>query len=138
MNTGDNTDLIMEVFWTINNNQTNITRIWLVLDTSDEGFSIKTFFDDLSIYLTSGLFGLTNFGLGIIIFMIILITTGIMSFKFGITSPAGISIIVFAMVLFFDVGLGIMPNPIGAVPNFPSIFVGVVFLGLFLKEAIIR
>ena len=138
LNTGNNTDLIMEVFWTIDGNQTNVTRLWKVLDTSDEGFSIKTFFDDLSIYLTSGLFGLTSFGLGIIIFMIILVTTGVLSTKFGITNPAGISIIVFSMVLFFDVGLGIMPNPIGAVDNFPSIFIGVIFLGLLLKEAIIR
>ncbi|KKN08063.1 hypothetical protein LCGC14_1060620 [marine sediment metagenome] len=138
LNTGNNTDLIMEVFWTINGTQTNVTRTWIVIDTSDEGFSIKTFFDDLSTYLTSGLFGLTSFGLGIIIFMIILITTGVLSMKLGIVNPAGLSIIVFAMVLFFDVGLGIMPNPIGAVPNFPSIFIGVIFLGLLLKEAVIR
>lgn len=138
LNTGNNTDIQMEVFWTINGNQTNVTRLWKVLDTADEGFSIKTFFDDLSTFLNSGIFGLTNFGLGIIVFMIIIITTGVLSTKFGITSPAGISIIVFSMVLFFDVGLGIIPNPIGAVPNFPTIFIGIIFLGLFIKEAVIR
>jgi hypothetical protein len=138
LDTGDNTDIVIEVFWTINNNQTNITRLWKVIDTTDEGFSIRTFFNDLSTYLTSGLFGLDSFGLGIIIFLIIVITTGVMSVKLGITNPAGLSIIVFALVLFFDVGLGIMPNPVGAVPNFPTIFTGVVFLGLLLKEAIIR
>ncbi len=138
LNTGNNLDIIMEIFWTIGGNQTNITRIWLVLDTSDEGFSIKTFFDDLAIYLTSGMFGLTDFGLGIIIFGIILLVTGILAARFGniITNPPGISLIIFSLVLFFDVGLGIMPNPINAVPNFPTIFVGLIFLGTLLKEGI--
>ncbi|HEC39997.1 MAG TPA: LamG domain-containing protein [bacterium] len=138
LNTGDNNDIIMEIFWTINGNQTNITRTWLIFDDADEGFSIKTFFDDLSIFLTSGMFGLTNFGLSIIIFGIILLVTGILSARFGniVTNPPGISLIIFSLVLFFDVGLGIMPNPIGAVNNFPTIFVGFIFLGILLKEAI--
>ena len=132
------TDIIMEVFWTIETNQTNVTRLWTILDTTDEGFSIKTFFDDLGTYLTSGLFGLTSFGLGIIIFIIIILITGTISFKTGLTDAAGLSTIVFALVLFFDVGLGIMPNPIGAVPNFPSIFVGLIFAGTLIKRAITR
>lgn len=136
LNTGDNENIIMEIFWTIGGNQTNVTRTWLVFDTSDEGFSIKTFFDDLSTFLTSGMFGLTNFGLGIIIFSIILIVTGVLSVKFGITNPPGIAIIIFSLVLFFDVGLGIMPNPVGAVNNFPTIFVGLIFLGTLLREGI--
>ena len=136
LNTGDNTNIIMEVFWTITGNQTNVTRIWLVFNLENEGFSVLTFFNDLSIYLTSGLFGLDDFGLGIIIFLIILISTGIVSVKFGITSPPGISIVVFSLVAFFDVALGIMPNPINAIPNFPTIFVGLIFLGTLYSEAI--
>ncbi len=138
LDTANNTDIQMEVFWTIDSNQTNVTRTWKVLDTTDEGFSIKTFFDDLTTYLTSGLFGLTSFGLNIIIFLIIMITTGILSMKFSIANPAGLSIMVFAMVLFFDVGLGLITNPVDAITNFPTIFVGVIFLGFLLKEAIIR
>ncbi len=136
LNTGNNTNLIMEVFWTITGNQTNVTRIWLVFNLENEGFSVLTFFNDLSIYLTSGLFGLDDFGLGIIVFLIILISTGIVSVKFGITSPPGISIVVFSLVAFFDVALGIMPNPINAIPNFPTIFVGLIFLGTLYSEVI--
>ena len=136
LDTGSNTDIIMEVFWTITGNQTNVTRTWLVFNLENEGFSILTFFNDLSIYLTSGLFGLTDFGLGIIIFLIILVSTGIVSVKFGLTSPPGISIVVFSLVAFFDVALGIMPNPVNAIPNFPTIFVGLIFLGILYSEAI--
>ena len=136
LNTGSNTDITMEVFWTITGNQTNVTRIWLVFNLENEGFSVLTFFNDLSIYLTSGLFGLDAFGLGIIVFLIILISTGIVSVKFGITSPPGISIVVFSLVAFFDVALGIMPNPINAIPNFPTIFVGLIFLGILYSEVI--
>ena len=136
LNTGSNTDITMEVFWTITGNQTNVTRIWLIFNLENEGFSVLTFFNDLSIYLTSGLFGLDDFGLGIIIFLIILVSTGIVSVKFGITSPPGISIVVFSLVAFFDVALGIMPNPINAIPNFPTIFVGLIFLGTLYSEAI--
>ncbi|KKK87042.1 hypothetical protein LCGC14_2757200, partial [marine sediment metagenome] len=53
LNTGNNTDITMEVFWTITGNQTNVTRIWLVFNLENEGFSVLTFFNDLSIYLTS-------------------------------------------------------------------------------------
>ncbi|KKL60223.1 hypothetical protein LCGC14_2207500, partial [marine sediment metagenome] len=136
LDTGNNTDIIMEVFWTITGNQTNVTRIWLVFNLENEGFSVLTFFNDLSTFLTSGLFGLTNFGIGIIIFLIILVSTGIVSVKFGITSPPGISIVVFSLVAFFDVALGIMPNPINAIPNFPTIFVGLIFLGTLYSEVI--
>ena len=128
----------MDIFWTINGNQTNATRLWAILDTTDEGFSINTFFNRLSTYLTSGLFGLTDFGLGIIVFTIILLTTGTISHKAQIRDPAGISMILFALVAFFDVGLGIMPNPAGAVSNFPTILVGFIMSGLLFKEAIIR
>ncbi|KKN50462.1 hypothetical protein LCGC14_0632930 [marine sediment metagenome] len=136
LDTGNNTDIIMEVFWTITGNQTNVTRIWLVFSLENEGFSILTFFNDLTTFTNSDLFGLTDFGLGIIVFLIILITTGVTSFKFGITSPPGISVIVFSLVAFFDVALGIIPNPINAIPNFPTIFVGLIFLGVLYSEAI--
>lgn len=136
LDTGSNTDIIMEVFWTITGNQTNVTRIWLVFNLENEGFSILTFFNDLTRFTDSDLFGLDNFGLGIIVFLIILVSTGIVSVKFGLTSPPGISIIVFSLVAFFDVALGIIPNPINAIPNFPTIFVGLIFLGTLYSEAI--
>ena len=136
LDTGNNTDIVMEIFWTITGNQTNVTRIWLVFNLENEGFSVLTFFNDLTTFTNSDLFGLNDFGLGIIIFLIILVSTGVVSFKYGITSPPGISIIVFSLVAFFDVALGIMPNPINAVPNFPTIFVGIIFLGVLYSEVI--
>ena len=136
LDTGSNTDIVMELFWTITGNQTNVTRTWLVFNLENEGFSILTFFNDLSTFLNSGLFGLTTFGLGIIIFMIIILVTGTVSFKFGITDPSAITIIIFSLVFFFDVILNIMINPVNAVNNFPTIFVGVILLGMLIREAV--
>ncbi len=136
LDTGSNTDIVMELFWTITGNQTNVTRTWLVFNLDNEGFSILTFFNDLSRFLNSGLFGLTSFGLGIIIFMILILVTGTVSLKFGITDPTAITLIVFSLVFFFDVTLGIMPNPVNAVNNFVTIFVGVILLGMLVREAV--
>lgn len=127
----------MEVFWVIDGNYTNVTRTWYVIDDSDEGFSIANLFNDLSTYLTSGLFGLTPFGLSLIVFIVITFITGIMSFKFGVTGGTSISFIVFILVALFDVGLGLIATPAGAIPNIATIVVGVIFLGFLVRAGTI-
>jgi hypothetical protein len=42
--------------------------------------------------------------------------------------------IVCAMVGFLDVGVGIVPNPVGAVTHFPTIFVFILTIGVMMKE----
>jgi hypothetical protein len=48
--------------------------------------------------------------------------------------PAAIMGIMFAMVALFDVVLGLIYNPIGAVPFFPTIFMGIIVVGAVLRE----
>jgi len=60
---------------------------------------------------------------------------GIMSYQYGLTSSGAIVFIIFSAVLFFDVGLGIMPNPIGAVPHFITFFMAIALVGVIIKEA---
>jgi len=134
--TGNDTTIIMNYYWIISGNQTNATRTWNVRSTTGGDWSLRVFFTDLRSYVTQGMFGIDNFGLAIITFLTIFIFTGLMSWKFGLVSPAAISTLAFTLVLFFDVGLGLLDNlnPIGAVPHFPTIFIGVIFIGILIRE----
>ena len=136
VDTGNNTQLFMNYYYVINGTYTNATKIFYVENLGDTSWSLKYLFTDLSLYLTSGLFGLDNFGLAILTFLTIFILTGVMSYKYGFTSPAAIMALIFGLVLFFDVGIGIMPNPVGAISHFPTYFIGIIFASLFIKEVI--
>lgn len=135
INTGLNTSVIMQFYWVVNDTYNNGTRIWSVRAVNDD-HSINRFFTDLNRYAGEGVFGLTEFGLTIIIFLIIFISVGIMSFKFGLTSPASIMSLLFALVLFFDVGLGLIPNPVGAVTHFPTIFMAIILIAVMIRGAV--
>ncbi len=108
--TNNQTKIHLDYFWLVNSTYTNGTRLWIVYNTEDTQWSISTFFTDLKIYLDSGFFGIDDFGRYLIIFVIIFFTVGIMSFKFGFTSPMTISVMTFLIVFFFDVVVGIIPS----------------------------
>ena len=133
-NTNNYTKVIMNFYYTINGNKTNLQRVWMILDLSDNQFSIKHALDDATSYINSGLFGLTTQGLSFIVFFIIFIGAGVLSYKFGLTSPVAIIGFVFVMVWLFDVSLGWIPTPIGAIKNFATILVGIVLFGFIIKE----
>lgn len=136
VDTGNDTTIRMDYYWIIDGNYSNSTKIWYVISEEGTGWSLKQLFTDLSTFMTSGMFGLDNFGLAVITFMFIFIFTGILSSKYGLNSPSAISGLIFSLVLFFDVGLGIVPNPIGAVDNFPTILIGIVMVGILIKEGL--
>jgi hypothetical protein len=119
----------------INSTTNTVSRVYIIRDSGVlTQWSISNFFSHLSTYLSGGIFGLTSFGLGMIIFLIIFIATGVLSFRFGLNSPIAIASIVFALVLFFDVGLGLFPNPVNAVSNFPSIIIGIITIAIIFRE----
>ncbi len=134
INTGENITIVMEAYWIIDGNYTNVTKSWKVRSSGDNTFSILYFFTDLGLYIDSGILGLDNFGLAIITFLIIFIFTGVMSFKFGLRSPEALLGLVFSLVLFLDVGINLIPNPIGAVPHFPTILIGIILFGIYIRE----
>ncbi len=139
LNVSDNTTIIMDYNWLITGNFTNNSRSWFIFnDTLDSDWSIRVFFTDLTLYIDDGLFGLDDFGLAIITFLIIFLFTGLMSARFGLASPAAVTTLMFTLVLFFDVGLGLMDNlnPVGAVPNFPTIIMGIILAGVLIKDGI--
>ncbi len=57
-----------------------------------------------------------------------------MSFKFGLVSFAGITSITFLMVAFFDTVLDLVPTPINAIPNFATVFMGLIMVSVLIRE----
>jgi len=134
INTSNYTRIIMTYYWTING--TNSTRIayWNIRNSDYSGFSILTFFTDLKSYLDSGLFGIDSFGRVLFVFLVLLISTRILSYKYGVNNPTIIIAIMFCIVMFFDWGIGLIPNPVGRIPNFPTFIAGIVLITTILKE----
>jgi len=138
-NVGNTTSYIsMEYYWVINGNYTNRTDPWPVVSGGGTNYSVSNFFTDFKEYFGEedevGIFGMGKFGRAIIVFLIIFMFVGIMSYKYGLVSPAGVSTLAFGLVMFFDVGVGIVPNPVGAVPNFPTIIMGIIMVGILFRE----
>lgn len=142
LSTGTNTKLTGNFFWRVGGNYTNFTRSWVIHSQSD--WSIFKAFDRFSDYIgnetdSDGLFGLTNrsggrnFGLYLIIFLIVFSATGILSYKFGLTSPASILLVAFGFIFMFDM-LNLLPRPDNGFPIVTTLF-GLILLGAFLKEA---
>lgn len=139
-NTSNETQIFMTYYWIITGNETNATRSWIIFNVTGTGFSIGNFFTDLSTYVGDGMFGITSNGLTFIIYIILFLIVGVMSYKFGISSPIAITSMLFLIVLFFEVQLGLIPAP----PNVPTIggntipfatlFTLAILISLLIKE----
>lgn len=136
-NTTNNQYLTVYVNWTIGGETSYAWKTYVISNLNGTEYSIKYFFTDLKSYVSSGMFGLNDFSITLIIFIIIFVITGFMSYNYGIYSPAAISGIVAGLVGFFDIGLGMLDNvnPIHAIAHFPTVFVGIIFIALLIKEA---
>jgi hypothetical protein len=121
--------------WTIDGETAYTWKTYTISNLDGTDFSLAYLFTDLRAYVTDGMFGLDSFGLTIIIFLIIFTITGIMCYNFGIYSPVAITGIAAGLVGFFDVGLGMIDNPVSAITHFPTVFVGIIFIALLIKEA---
>lgn len=124
----------MNYFWLINGTYSNASRTWNVIDSGGTGSSIANFFSDLSTYAGQGIFGIDNFGLALISFLVIFIGTGILSYKFGITSPETIAGAMFFLTAFLNVGIDIIPLGTSAFRYFPTVLMGIIFIGMFFRE----
>ena len=83
---------------------------WLAVDdTSGNDWSLVRWGADFRRYVGSGLlFGLDGKSLNLLVFILIFGITGILSFKFGFTSPAMVAVILAITTVFFDVGFGLI------------------------------
>jgi len=108
-NTTNQSRIYLDYYWLINETYINGTVSWRIYNTEHTRWSIKTFFTDLNTYMDSGLFGLDNFGRYLIIFIILFLTVGILGYKFGLNNPLFLTGLIFFVVFFLDVAIGIIP-----------------------------
>jgi hypothetical protein len=81
-----------------------------------------------------GIFGIDKFSMALIIFTFLFLLTGVLSYKFGLTSPEGVLLVALFVVALFDVGLGMMP-PIHekSIRGFPTFLVLLVLIAVYLR-----
>lgn len=130
--TSNDTTITMTFFWTVEGNVSIGSTFWTVVDSSGTGWGLTTFFTHLTAYLDTEMFGLNSNSMVILIYIIIFITVGVMSFKYGIRSPAAISVMIFGLVFLFEVHLNWIPS----VSGFPivTILFAIMSIALILKE----
>ena len=142
-NVGHSTDYIsMNYYYKIDAtgcNLTTSTHAWAVVSAGGTEYSIKNFFDDFNDYSDDeGLFGLDDFGRGILVFLIVFVFVGVMSYSFGLVTPAGIASLLMGLVFFFDVGVDLIPaigfGPISPVNNFATFLMFIIFLAVMIRE----
>jgi hypothetical protein len=133
-NTRDYNRIIMDYYYVVNSTTMYYSTYWNVFNTNQTQWSIATFFTDLDMYLTSGLFGIDDFGRYFIIFMILFLSIGILGYKYGTTNPLVIASMVFAVVFFFDVVVDLLPEVSGAVPNVLTYISALILIILIFKE----
>lgn len=125
--------IYMDYYWVIGGNTTRGTKYWIVTNTEYTGWSVSHFFTRLNSYMTVGFFGLDNFGRYLIIFLILVLTIGTMSYKYGLTSPIAVTTMIFLVIFFFDVVVGLIPV-IRGIDNLLTYLAGLILVVLVLKE----
>lgn len=138
-NTGSNiTRIYLDYYWLINGTYTNGTREWKVYSTDNTQWSIGTFFSDLKSYMAVGIFGLDEFGRYFIIFFGLFLTIGVMSYKYGLTSPMTVFTMIFLTIFFFDVVVDLIPDISLAggvvVPNILTFITGLILILIIFRE----
>src|SRR3990167_1041025 len=140
-----NKSILINAYWIINSTTTNITKAWIVYNSFEGSWSIRHFFTRFDSYTNAsgdsdGLFGLqrnsnNSFSFSLIIFLIIFGFAGILSYQYGLNSPAAIMAVVFGMVFFFDVTLEILPR-FASASSIPSatIITAVIMIAFLVKE----
>jgi hypothetical protein len=103
------TIIYMDYYWIVEGVYTNGSTSWVVSNSLNTDWSIKTFFDDADRYIDSGIFGIDNFGRLVIAFLILFLLVGGIGYKFGISNPIFISVLTFSVVFFLDVITGLIP-----------------------------
>jgi len=110
-NTGNHSEINMEFYWVAESNYTNGTRSWLIYDdTTGNDWSILNFITLVKTYKDDGMFGLDDFGVAIITFIIIFIIIGIMAFKFGFDNEVALIILFASLVAIADFGFNLFPS----------------------------
>jgi hypothetical protein len=132
--TESHTTITLVGYWISNGTTNTVNRIWSVLNNSETDYSIAFLGTRFKTYITSGIFGLkTGFGLNLLCFIIVLVATGLVSYKFGLDNPTLVATIAVLLFGFFEFGLGLIDMG-GGIPL--TIWATLVLVGLFIKEGL--
>lgn len=134
ISTGLNKSFTMFAYYDVNGTILSTSKMWLIANSSGDEWSIKYLFNDLKSYTDTRIFGLDSFGVTLIVFLIIFLGSGIISYNFGLYSPAAVSGIIFAETFLFDGVLGLIKYPFGVTLPIATIVMALVFFGLAVKE----
>jgi len=133
-NVGNQTRIYIDYYWVINSTYTNASGYWNVYNTVDTQWSIRQFVGDFKSYVAVGMFGLDDFGRYLIIFLIIFLSVGIMSYKYGATNPLTMAGLAFGIIFFLDVSLGLIPQ-IRGINHLLTFVSGLILILLGLRES---
>jgi len=133
--------MYMRYYFTINGTiiYSESARTWGIDTITGTEFSIYHFFTDLDLYLTAGMFGADSFFRILLSFIILVMVCGGVSYNYGLRSEAAILTIMWGVVLFLDVGVGLLPGlQIGdrtPIAHFYSYIITVILIGILIKES---
>jgi hypothetical protein len=137
-NTYNTSNMRMDFYYVINSSYYNGSRSWYV-ENGGTKFSILNFFNDLTLYMNAGFFGIDNFGRIILSIFIIVLVTGTVFYRYGLNSEAAILGVLFGLVYLLDIGIGLIP-PLRAgsgnfsIPHFITIALGILLISFIIKE----
>jgi hypothetical protein len=135
-----NQSIYMYYNWSINTSTLNGVYYWINSRTEGREFSIWNFFKDFNDYTSEssgGLFGLDNFGRGLLAVIFIVLVVGTMGYRYGIQSEPMVLGMIFGIVLFLDT-MNFIPKPdiLGIAPldNFLTIITALILIGFVIRE----
>ncbi len=92
------------------------SKRWIIQSTEGRSFSLFRLFSDISLAFDNNFYGIKgesgedNFGIALLTFFVLVIIAGTMITKYGITNEMSIMGIIFGLVLFLEVGVGLIPS----------------------------
>lgn len=115
LTTPNSSRIIMDYYYLVNSTYTNGSRSWVIYSTND--FSIQHFIERASTYIGQDLYGIQSddggfFSKAVLSIFIIIILSGTISYRYGISSEAGVTAIIFAIVFFLN-SFDFIPTPSG-------------------------
>ncbi len=130
--TYSNETIIMNYFWTIDNNVSKGSIYWLIAPTYTGEYSIAHFFLVDMQRLGAGF---NDFSRGVLSFLIIMsiLIFAVVRYNINSYSPAATLFLIFALTVILDL-VNFMPNIPAAVPYFIPLMMGVIAFGYFIFE----
>jgi hypothetical protein len=138
INTGNYSKIYMNYYYKINGSYSNNTYYWITQSTVGIDASIYIGLQRVLTYMNLGIYGIDDFGRAIVSILVLVITAGVLVYRYGWQNENVVLGVVFGLVWFFEIGVKIIPpiNLNGVNSTYPlcTIFTGVILLVSVIKE----